>query len=107
MTLHVGQKVVRIDYKGPPSGHGGPPPGTKFYYPDIGEVVTIRAINEWPLVTLLTLNEYHNEHLIGQGDCMIEPGFAAYNFRPVKTTSLEVFHKMLAPTGKRKAIQSA
>lgn len=95
MAFHVGQRVVRVGIDAGRIGNvycGDLPRST----PDLHEVVTIRTINEWPRGTLLTFVEHDNSHIQRAHGLRYEPGFAAHCFRPVKTTSIEVFTSMLA-----------
>lgn len=101
MVFHVGQKVVCINGT----------PAHRFYLPSdnlpaTGAVYTVRAVVDSEGTACLLLDEIVNEpRQFRDGFC--EGAFNASRFRPVKTTSIEVFHKLLAPTGKRKARQSA
>jgi hypothetical protein len=96
MTFYRGQKVVRVGSKNfPMQSHLK---GRKWSSPQIGEVCTVSTINHWPRVTLITLREHDNSHLInGSG---FEPGFDASCFRPVVTraTDISVFTKVLKTT---------
>lgn len=72
--------------------------GAKFSYPEVGEVVTIKTINEWTYGTLVTLYEHDNSHLVGKYG-RVEPGFGIEHFRPLveRKTDISIFTKMLNP----------
>jgi hypothetical protein len=102
MAFHVGQKVVCVNASRP---------ARRVYLPDdklplTGGIYTVREISDSEGTTCLLLNEIINKpRQFREGFC--EGAFTASRFRPVKTTDIEVFHRLLAPTGKRKARQSA
>lgn len=78
-------------------------------YPKSGSIYTVRDIrNDAPWngghdKTVLLFVECDNAHLIGRrwpgAFCYVEPGFPPQGFRPLrkKTTSIELFTKMLEP----------
>jgi hypothetical protein len=96
MTFRVGQKVIRI---GSASGNVV---GRRlvrdlgFSYPAMGDVVTIKTINDWPTQTVLTFHEHDNSHLIGYSGTL-EPGFDAICFRPIqeRKTDISFAHEIL------------
>jgi len=99
VTFRIGQKVVRVSSSGETYEHAWLRK-ISFSYPEIGEVVTIKTINDWPKWTLLTFCEHDNSHLVGKVS-KIEPGFGAEHFRPIveQTTDISIFKKMLKPQG--------
>lgn len=100
VTFRVGQKVVRVGSPKGTSEHLWIKEGYKFSYPEIGEVVTIKTINDWPRGAILTFCEHDNSHMVGTVS-KIEPGFGAEHFRPIveRKTSIEIFTRMLKPQG--------
>jgi hypothetical protein len=69
--------------------------------PVVGQVYTIRSIEDYPDGPSATLEEIVNrplEYELFDGSCDVgECDFPIYNFRPVKTTNIDVFLKMLEP----------
>ncbi len=99
MMFRVGQKVVGIGYN-----CGGDrdklPPGANM--PAVGSVYTIRSINEWSDVTLITLQEVDNRHLIGFDGYSLEPGYNIRAFRPIveRKTDISALKALLVPGAK-------
>ena len=94
-NFHVGQKVVCIDQHRPSAAASWIAQGIVPTYPAKGCVYTIRAIvfHSYTGAALLLLEEVVNVVPAG----MLEPGFDAKHFRPVKTTSIEIFERLLVP----------
>lgn len=91
-NFHVGQKVVRIG--------GNAITTVPAIYPEIGQVYTIRAIdNHGSGHVLIRLQEIDNSHMVPQYGS-IEPGFQAQFFRPIVTskTDISIFKAMLTPS---------
>jgi hypothetical protein len=103
MNFRVGMKVVRVRMKQRPwpsyTGEG------KYTRPEVGEVCTIKTINKWSAITLLTFVEHDNSHLTTNG---YEPGFDAKCFRRVveRKTDISVFKKLLVPSRQRELSDS-
>jgi hypothetical protein len=92
MTFHVGQRVVCIRTQEDPL-----PGWVRQPWPDdirLGEVYTISATR---MLTSEVLGVQVQEHLSKFAHLGLEEWFDAACFRPVKTTSIEVFRRMLAP----------
>lgn len=89
MTFRVGQKVVCID------GNIGGGCGLETF-PIKGMVYTVRAVrwSDWHQSEQLRLVEIENEPR-RYHDGVFECGFNSQRFRPVKTTSIEIFRAML------------
>lgn len=97
--FHIGQKVVCIggmsadERKAGRYGHG------TETVPQKGSVYTIRCIVAFGNTTMLYLSEIVNQpkaYRFPDGiDRVTEPPFEAKYFRPVKTTSIEIFRAML------------
>jgi len=100
MMFRVGQKVVRIGHSA--TGEGEWARHYSFTFPEIGDVVTIRTINEWMSGTLLTFFEHDNSHLAGTAS-KIEPGFGAEHFRPLveRKTDIEFAQEILRKASKK------
>jgi hypothetical protein len=101
-NFHVGQKVVLVnDDKG---GEGVPKSVASRYgavFPAKGPVYTVRDIR-YATATgeeLLLLVELDNSHVCAPLGVTLEPGFAAYRFRPVaeRKTDISCFTAMLEP----------
>jgi hypothetical protein len=97
-NFHIGQKVVCVNVT--PSSH--PLAANKCHLLRKGDVYTIRDID-------VRFASLHGDITIRleeirrpiQQPCKIpdwEPGFASRRFRPVRTTSIDIFTSMLAPT---------
>ena len=99
MSFRVGQKVARVGSTKGTYEDFWILAGYKFSYPKIGEVVTIKTINDWPCGTILTFCEHDNSHLI-RVISKIEPGFGAEHFRPVveRKSDISIFTEMLTDT---------
>jgi hypothetical protein len=106
MTFRVGQKVVRV-LCGPTTigewiNKYGP-----ISYPDVGDIVTIRAIFDLHRTgkTVLLFVEHDNSGNAAMvRDCGgQEPGFPAYYFRPLaeRKTDISIFTAMLNPSKRR------
>lgn len=91
--FHVGQKVVCIETWVRREGYGDE------VGPVAGKVYTIRALLDEDVWGDLGL---HLEEIVNPVRNYfggpLEPGFARRRFRPVKTTNIDVFLNMLAPT---------
>lgn len=97
--FRVGQKVVMIARLKDRHGYGDE------CCPTFGEVYTIRDFDHRDAITRIRLEEIVNRvgrYLTASGVFEMEPAFNLSAFRPVKTTSIEIFHRLLAPSGKRK-----
>lgn len=98
MPFHVGQKVVCVDVSERP--HARPWAGQ--YRPVLGCVYTVRG---WVQAIWdddppgIVLEEIINPTSPITGR---EPYFNPARFRPVKTTSIEIFQKMLVPSLREK-----
>lgn len=88
--FHVGQKVVCVDDK-PRSASVKPPPMGIVE----GEVYTVREVVMAPHRPAIYIEEIHNPMHPIWG---VEWAYMADRFRPVKTTNIDVFLSMLAPT---------
>ena len=101
MNFHVGQKVVCVDNKHTPKPVGHWEEWKRRFgvtKPIRGEVYTIREIAARKNGGLrLRLVEIVNPPAEFRDAPAQEPWFWAENFRPVKTTSIEIFEQMLAP----------
>lgn len=95
-NFHVGQKVVCV-WNFSKCGFGDE------QLPAKGEVYTIRGMEFFPRTGMvgLVFEEFHNKPR-HYSPGLFEAHFAAERFRPVKTTSIEVFTAMLAPTPRLK-----
>jgi hypothetical protein len=93
MTFHVGQKVVLVGWVETPVSEWK---AIGAFYPNVGDVYTVRAINPWKECAVLLLNEIDNSHL----GYKLEPGFRQEFFRPIveRKTSIEIFTSMLNPS---------
>ena len=105
--FRVGQKVVRFS--------GGPGcvitnnlTTSDYTFPALGDVVTVRTVNDWPSGTLLTFYEHDNSHLIARLGSRYEPGFKARYFRPLveRKTDISIFTAMLTPKRKHARVPS-
>jgi hypothetical protein len=103
MAFRVGQKVVRV-LCGPTTVGAWIAKYGPISYPDVGDVVTIRAIFVFPSSgeTVLLFIEHDNSGNTEMvRDCGgHEPGFPAYYFRPVveRKTDISIFTAMLTDT---------
>jgi hypothetical protein len=101
MSFHIGQKVVRIEVSGQVADeiHRRACDVTGARLTEIGEVYTIRTINDWPGRTLLTFHELDNSHMLARLGVTIEPGFDSRGFRAVveRKTDISIFIAMLTP----------
>ena len=86
--FHVGQKVVYVDGSKPNLSWDG------HTIPVLGAVYTVRELISWQGLDGLLLHEISNPVSAGSG---LECGFLAHRFRPVQTTSIEVFRALLNP----------
>jgi len=85
MNFHVGQKVVCVDDRGWN--------GAAISLPVKGEVCTVRGFSKSALGIWLLLEEHRSGTTFPfTGE---ERGFMPERFRPVKTTSIELFRAML------------
>ena len=86
MAFHVGQQVVciRDDWRYLYIGEVAPIKGS---------IYTIRKIRDRVEKTWLLFEEFSNPVRRG----LREPGFDANFFRPVRTTSIEIFERLLKP----------
>ena len=102
MSFRVGQKVIRIGNVQRRMSGRFVGKGCTFSYPEIGDVVTIRTINEWPEGTILTFYEHDNSDLQRRLGERWEPGFGAEHFRPIvqRETDISIFKKLLEPSRK-------
>ena len=104
MSFDVGQKVVcvdnrpRVDCSGRRSGHGDE------QLPEQGAVYTVRAIvpgkpygYEHDGVLLEEIVNPVRRYQAPSGPVRAELFFAAWRFRPLRSTSIEVFTRMLKP----------
>ena len=98
MSFRVGMKVVRVGSKRS-CENLWIAENIKFTYPKIGDVVTIKTINDWPRWTILTFCEHDNSHLAGVVS-EIEPGFGSEHFRPIveRKTDISIFKRMFNPS---------
>jgi hypothetical protein len=89
MAFRVGQKVTRIAlaFEGDLSVQEANEVGASC--PAVGEVVTIKTINQWRSETLLTFHEHDNSHIQRMFGDRYEPGFNAECFRPLTERSTE------------------
>jgi hypothetical protein len=94
MSFHVGQQVVCVNDRFSRDMRWR---RTVRNFPVLNSIYTIREIHvEGPLVGFCfheILNPY-TRFAAGFG----EPAFNSRNFRPVRTTNIEVFKRLLAPT---------
>lgn len=102
MTFRVGQKVVRVGSDGGGMISKEDAARMGYSYPEMGEVVTIRTLNVWPLMTILTFHEHDNSHVQRQLDSAWEPGFNAAAFRPLveRKTDISFAHEILRKASK-------
>src|SRR5581483_84243 len=100
MTFRIGQKVVRVGAM--PTYEHAWAKRIKFSYPAVGEIVTIKTINNWPTGAILTFYEHDNSALAGNVS-QIEPGFGAKHFRPIveRKTDISVFTQILRKASKK------
>lgn len=86
MSFHVGQRVVCVDDRDLTEG----------VHPVKGSIYTIRALrwSEWFERQHVLLEEILKQSQLF-ADGFHEGSFRADRFRPVKTTSIEIFHQML------------
>ena len=89
--FHVGQMVVAVS--NPSEKAMAYWIGQGMRYPVIGCVYTIRELGQSLGRPAVRLVEIVNPIIHAQG---YEPGFAAYRFRPVKDTSIEVLRSLLS-----------
>ncbi len=98
MNLHVGQKVVCVNDR-QTSGYSHMP-----YLPKLGSVYTIRAIvpckvygydedGVWLVELVNTPRQYESP----TGPVVHELAFRISRFRPLRTTNIDTFLKMLEP----------
>lgn len=97
MSFHVGQRVVCVDDDfGPHSSH---PKLSGVHWPQRGAVYTIRAMDfiaaSYGEGTVLWFHEITNPVVKFRDLPPMEVAFVAKFFRPVKTTSIEIFRQML------------
>lgn len=96
-NFHIGQQIVCL------KDYFRPFPGYEFELPKGGRIYTIRGFQRIEDLCGFLLEEIVSPlvdwSIIGFPDLGItEPGWDYRGFRPVKTTSIEVFNQMLAPT---------
>jgi hypothetical protein len=100
MDFYVGQRVVCVcvNFSKEPVWRS-----VVRVFPELGSVYTIRSICAAGDLIGFCFEEFCNPpgHF-SRG--FVEPAFDSRRFRPVRTTSIEVFRKLLVPAGpKRKA----
>ena len=108
MTFHVGQKVVCVNISPRPGVRGLHPQHGDEVTPWKGHVYTVRAVFDarphgYDQDALL-LEEIVNpvrRYIAPAGVVEVEQFFLVFRFRPVRTTSIEVFTRMLVPTPAR------
>ena len=98
MNFHVGQKVICVNDIFTITSHNIVP-----NRPVKGCVYTIRGFDIYPPLvgTAIWLEEIINPEVDFEEDGVEgtqEPSFWAWRFRPIRTTSIDVFTAMLAPT---------
>jgi hypothetical protein len=94
MSFDIGQQVVCINDKF--SDNVGWR-STVRSFPRLHSVYTIREIiRDDPLVGFCFYELVNERHRFRSG--YHEPAFNSRNFRPVKKTSIEIFHRLMAPS---------
>jgi hypothetical protein len=101
LSFHIGQQVVCI------SGNSRFWPNEYWRkavktLPRLHGIYTVREIRQADELTGLCLEEIVNPpaHFARRFETVfLEPAFDVKHFRPVKRTSIEVFRKLLAPSG--------
>ena len=94
MSFHVGQQVVCVNDRFSCDMRWRQ---TVRIFPIVNSIYTIREIHvEGPLVGFCFYQILNPCTWFAAG--FGEPAFNSRNFRPVKTTSIEVFKKLLVPT---------
>lgn len=101
MDLHIGQKLVCVDMRHRPGD------GANAYekMPKEGSVYTVRAIVpadvlyglDEPGLLLAEIKNCKRNYRCPKGSMFVELCFRCSRFRPVQTTNIEVFLKMLEP----------
>jgi hypothetical protein len=98
MDFYVGQRVVCVcvNFSREPVWRS-----VVRVYPRLGGIYTIRSICEAGDLIGFCFEEFVNPpgHF-SRG--FVEPAFDSRKFRPVRTTSIEVFHKLLLPREQEK-----
>lgn len=95
--FHIGMKVVYI-YDGPIGRYN-----YNELHPEIGNIYTIRGFH--PSGKSIVLEEIVNKkHLYNCHTVFGEVYFYLTSFRPLITTSIEIFERMLQPAPKEKAL---
>jgi len=94
MSYAVGQQVVCINDVFSSDRYWR---STVRTFPKLHGIYTVREIRHAEPLVGFCFYEFSNPVApFARGSC--EPAFNVKNFRPVKTTSIEVFRKLLAPT---------
>ena len=97
MSFHVGQQVVCVNDKFSSDKRWRQ---TVRNFPTLNTVYTIREIHtDGPLVGFCFYQIVNPRTWFAAG--FGEPAFNSRNFRPVKTTNIEVFENLLVPTNEK------
>ena len=94
MTFHVGQLVVCVDNRNSPPNSTAWLPGEGLVE---GQIYTIASIHLWEGHEVFWLHEV-KRHPLSVKHHGKKCGYGYWRFRPVKTTSIDVFTALLAPT---------
>src|SRR5262245_41415899 len=101
--MYVGQKIVCVNVRHWPRGFGYKPT-----LPKKGSVYTIRAIVPCRVLYGLDEDGLHLVEIVNPTQVSIfkfELAFRMSRFRPVHTTSIEVFEKMLEPVPAKRDLE--
>jgi hypothetical protein len=103
MAFQVGQKVVCFKGSEGNSISRSKALAMGYTHPELGEVVTIKTLNVWPHMTILTFQEHDNSHIQRLLDSAYEPGFDAACFRPLaeKKTDISFAFEILRKATKK------
>jgi hypothetical protein len=101
-VFHVGQKVVCIDVSSHKQKGHLRPTYASTVTPTLGGVYTVRDIfdasvygHDEPGLLLVEIVNPVRRYISLAGPCECEQFFLAFRFRPVRTTNVDVFTKML------------
>jgi hypothetical protein len=111
-VFHVGQKVVCIDVSSHKQKGHLRPTYASTVTPTLGGVYTVRDIfdasvygHDEPGLLLDEIVNPVRRYISLAGPCECEQFFLAFRFRPVRTTNIDVFTKMLEPVPVREPAQ--
>ncbi len=102
MTFHVGQRVTCVNVT--PRRDGLRPTHAGTVFPKLGGVYTVRDIfdarpygHDEPGLLLVEVVNPLQQYMSRRGSVVCEQFWLGFRFRPLPTTNIDVFKKMLEP----------